>query len=190
MNKILKYSVFVILAWLLFHLFALLIFGLSDNYYNSDAILVFGNKVEETGEPSDRLKSRLDRAISLYNEGMTEIIVVSGALGKEGFEEAEVMKEYLMKNNIPKENIIVDNKGYTTYDTGKNFRDIAKQHDFHNVILVSQYYHLLRANLALKKFGISNIKHAKAIMPPEWRDFYSIPCEVVGYYAYLFKNYK
>jgi len=48
----------------------------------------------ESGEPSPRLQSRLDKAFDLYSKNYFQQIIVSGGLGKEGFEEALVMTEY------------------------------------------------------------------------------------------------
>jgi uncharacterized SAM-binding protein YcdF (DUF218 family) len=189
MKSVIKYFILFCIAWLVIHFTALLWVGLFDNVSQSDAVLIFGNKVETTGVPSERLKSRLNKGAELYKKNMAPLIIVSGGIGKEGYDEAQVMKDYLMKEGIKSENIITDNQGATTYATAMNLKKIAAEKNIESVIVVSQYYHILRSKLAIQKIGIDSIYGAKANMFPEIRDLYSIPREMVGYYTYLFKDY-
>ncbi|PKK88557.1 MAG: hypothetical protein CVV64_18315 [Candidatus Wallbacteria bacterium HGW-Wallbacteria-1] len=106
-------------VWAALHLSVMLILGLSSEIKHSDAILIFGNKVETSGEPSERLKSRLDQGIKLYEQKMASLIIVSGGFGREGFDEALIMKDYLMKRGVPEDAIITDQKGSNTYQTAK-----------------------------------------------------------------------
>ena len=115
----LKYDLFfgVIFLWCLIHTIIIVIDGLHDNIDISDAAVVLGNKVELDGKPSKRLKGRLDRAVELYKKEYFEYIIVSGGIGKEGFNEAKVMKNYLVEKGIPNECVILDDKGYNSFMT-------------------------------------------------------------------------
>lgn len=155
----------------------------------ADAMVVFGNTVERSGVPSKRLAARLNRAEELYKSKFADVIIVSGGLGKEGYDEAKVMKDYLVAKGIPAQDIIEDNTGNTTYDTAKNTQKILKEQNKKSVILVSQYYHLARAKLAFRKVGIGPVFTAPAKNGVELRDPYSLLREFVGYYAYLFRKY-
>lgn len=186
LKRLLKYSLALFSLWFFIHLAILLAVGLNDQHHESDAILIFGNKVEVSGKPSKRLKSRLDEGIRLYKNGLAPIIIVSGGIGKEGFDEALVMRDYLLKMDIPEKAIITDSFGNTTHETVKN----TSRLDINNLIIVSQYYHILRAKMALKKSEFKEVYSSYAKIPPELRDFYSIPREIVGYYVYLFKGYN
>ncbi len=88
--------------------------GLTDELGNADAGLVLGNTVNREGQPSARLRARLDRALVLYRGGYFPLIVVSGAIGKEGHDEASVMHDYLVKRGIPPNRVVVDSEGRTT----------------------------------------------------------------------------
>src|SRR4051812_22536719 len=77
------------------HAVALLASGLWDSGTKADVAVVFGNTVGPDGRPSPRLAARLDRAIELYRSGEVPKIIASGGLGRERFEEAEVMARYL-----------------------------------------------------------------------------------------------
>ena len=157
-----------------------------DNVQPADVAVILGSGVQANGEPMDRLKARLDKGIELYNNKQTKILITSGGIGKEGFDEAKVMTQYLIDHNIPSENIITDSEGSTTENTAKNTVVIIKQHNFHSVIIVSQYFHITRTRLAFNKEGITTVysTHANYF---EIRDVYSIAREFFAYYAYVLK---
>lgn len=94
------------------------------------------------------------------------------------------MKNYLINHNIPDLAIIVDHHGNTTENTAKNSARIMQMRGFKSAIVVSQYFHIKRAALALLQCGISTVYTAHANYF-EWRDIYSISREVIGYYSYL-----
>lgn len=188
-KKFIKYLSLFFAVWITIHIVVLLTVGL-NNIQEADAILIFGNKVETNGEPSERLKSRLDEGIKLFKSNIAPLVIVSGGFGKEGFDEAMIMKEYLIGNRIPESAIITDQNGINTYQTAKNVAEIRKDKNIKSIIIVSQYYHLLRAKLAIQQFDFDTVYLSYAKMPPELRDLYSIPREIVAYYFYLFKNYE
>ena len=119
MKKALKYLILFFAVWLSLHTIIIVIVGLNDNVAQADAIVIFGNKVETDGTPSKRLQSRLDKGLELYNQGVAPLLIVSGGLGIEGYEEAVVMKEYLLNQGISEDAIIEDRNGYDTYQTSK-----------------------------------------------------------------------
>jgi uncharacterized SAM-binding protein YcdF (DUF218 family) len=189
-KKILKYIVIFFAVWMLIHAAVVIVDGLTDEIAPADVILIFGNKVRTDGTPSKELQSRLDEGVELYNQGIAPLVIVSGGLGKEGYQEAEVMEKYLVAKGIPENNIVEDGDGNNSYLTAKNLKSIANDRGIKKVIIVSQYYHILRAKLALSKFGFATVYSAHAKKWPGLRDLYSIPREIAGYYVYLFKNYN
>jgi len=160
--------------------------GLNDDCIKADAIVVLGNKVNSDGTPSARLKARLDKALELYQQGLSKNIVVSGGTGIEGFCEAKVMADYLTSNGVPDSLIIQDSLGVTTRMTTVNCKQIFKKQKWQSVIVVSQFYHLSRSKLAFKQVGFKEISSAHAKYW-EVRDFYSLAREVAGYFDYWIK---
>ena len=163
--------------------------GLNDDIHKADVALVFGNTVKPGGNPSPRLQARLTRTLELYRGGWFSTIIVSDGIGKEGYDEAAVMKNYLVAHGIPKDRIITDNQGTTTYASAENTLRFLREHKLNSVLVVSQYFHVPRARLALKKFGITPIYSAHA-QYFEARDIYSIGRELVGYICYSFRKYE
>lgn len=179
--------VFIVLfLWFIIHTIIIVTDGLNDDLANVDTAVVLGNKVELDGQPSNRLQARLDKAAELYEEGYFEYIVVSGGIGEEGFDEAKVMKEYLVNKAIPAEIILEESNGYNSYMTAENTSAIMKDLNLESVLVISQYFHISRTKLAFTKLGFEEVYSAHAEIF-EVRDFYSIIREFPAYYKYLFK---
>lgn len=151
--------------------------------------LVLGSKVELDGTPSPRLRARLDKAVQLYKAGNFPRILVSGGIGKEGYDEAAVMATYLEREGIPRDAILEDNSGNTTYDSARRIASLAAENSLRSVFVVSQYFHIPRARLALQKFGIETVFHAHAEYVEWFREPYSITRELAGCVTYHFKKY-
>lgn len=161
--------------------------GLTDHLGKADIALVLGSKVESDGRPSPRLRARLDKTVELYRAGYFPKVIASGGVGREGFDEAVVMRDYLVAGGVPAEHVIVDGLGTTTWASARNTAQILKQEKLTSVFVISQYFHLPRARLALRKLGITEIYSAHARFF-EGRDVYSSIREVVGYLSYLFRR--
>jgi vancomycin permeability regulator SanA len=157
--------------------------GLDDDLHAADLAVVPGSMVYPNGMPSPALQARLDQAAKLYHEGYFKLILVSGAHGKEGYDEPVVMRRYLEAHGVSHDAIFEDNQGYRTWETAKDTAAFLHAHDLKSVLIVSQYFHMLRCRLAFSKFGIQPIYTSHA---PLWsmRDFYAVPREVIGCIVY------
>jgi vancomycin permeability regulator SanA len=162
--------------------------GLSDNIDRSDVAVVLGNTVDLNGKPSARLQARLDKTIELYRQGIFKNTIVSGGVGKEGFDEAVVMKQYLVAHGLPSAGIFVDSKGDNTYLTSKRTAELMTEHQWQSAIAISQYFHLPRTKLALQRFGVKTVRtaHADFFEP---RDIYSIVREIFSYGSYQIRSF-
>ncbi|MBX7171347.1 MAG: YdcF family protein [Pyrinomonadaceae bacterium] len=174
---------------LLFAIPAILIIidGLNDEIGQADVAVVLGNTVQSDGNPSPRLQARLDKTIELYQKGFFPNIIVSGGFGVEGFDEAVVMRQYLINHNVPAENIYLDREGKTTNLTAKNSARIMKEHNWQSAMIISQYFHISRTRLAFSNYGISRVFSAHANYF-ELRDLYSLCREIIGYFSYLLRG--
>jgi uncharacterized SAM-binding protein YcdF (DUF218 family) len=161
--------------------------GMAEDQTHADALVVFGNKVEPSGEPSPSLASRLDEAVGLYQQGRAPWVIVSGGLGKEGWNEASVMADYLAGRGIPRSAILVDGEGNNTYLTALHTQQLAQAHGLQRFVLVSHFYHLPRARLAFQRLGMTqvSIAHAERFVA---RDFYyGLLREVIAFPVYFLR---
>ncbi|MDL4843082.1 YdcF family protein [Aquibacillus rhizosphaerae] len=184
-RKIVLFLIILMILWFVVHSIVIVADGLNDNLNETDVGVVLGNKVELDGQPSDRLRARLDKAIDLYLENYISHVIVSGGVGKEGFDEAEVMKNYLVNEGIPTENITTDSDGYNTLMTAENANKIMYQLELDTVTVITQYHHITRSKLAFEKQGFETVYGAHAEIF-QMRDFYSIFREFFAFYKYLF----
>jgi len=162
--------------------------GLRDHLSRADIGLVLGSKVDPDGTPSPRLRARLDMTLELFRGGYFPTVLASGGTGKEGYDEALVMRDYLVSHGIPKERVITDSAGMTTFASARNTLQIVRQQKLNSVLVVSQYFHIPRVRMALKRFGISEVYSAHARFF-ELRDIYSSPRELLGYFSYVCRHY-
>ena len=161
--------------------------GLFDHVGHADVGIVLGNTVNLDGQPSDRLQARLRKTAELYEKGYFPFIIVSGGMGKEGFDEAAVMRGVLIHDGVPAQNILLDPEGKTTYLTAKNSARIMQERGMKSAFIVSQYSHLPRARLAFHHFGVLPLYYAHANYF-ELRDVYSAAREVFGIAFYAWRD--
>lgn len=163
--------------------------GLTDEIGQADVGVVLGTTVEVTGVPSRRLQARLDQAALLYEQGLFPVVVVSGGLGREGYDEAYVMRQYLIEQGIPAEVVWMDREGASTYLTARNVSRMMEDHDMQSVFIVSQYFHVPRVRMAFRRFGVGEVyaSHARFF---ELRDIYSAAREVAALCSYATRTYE
>ena len=175
-------------AWGLVHLVVVLVDGCTDDERPADVAVVLGNHVSPGGEPSRRLQLRLERARALWLAGQAPRIIVSGGQDPGSPPEAEVMKHYLVARGVPAEQVIEDRGGINTHATARFVAAWLRARGERSAIAVSQYYHVTRTKLALRRFGV-DATGAHADLELELREPWSLLREVVGFYAYLVKDY-
>lgn len=98
------------------------------------------------------------------------------------------MRGYLIARGVPADAIITDNNGLDTYMTAQNTKKIFDERGLDSVLVVSNYFHISRARLALEKVGIDPVYSAHGHY--FWiGDIRSVPREVAGYAYYLLRKY-
>lgn len=118
---------------------------------HADCILVLGAGLKPDGSPSDMLRDRLSFACDLWNEGVSDTVLVSGDRASESYDEVTAMKNYLLAHGVPEEAILEDPKGYSTSESLKRAKDVF---GYENVVVVTQRYHLYRALYIAQKTGL------------------------------------
>lgn len=83
-------------------------------------------------------------------------IIVSGGQGSDELvSEAFAMKKYILSQNIPEEDIIMEDKSTTTYENlkfSKVIMDNTKEK--YSCIFVTNNYHVFRASIFARKTGL------------------------------------
>jgi uncharacterized SAM-binding protein YcdF (DUF218 family) len=190
MRKLFRWLTILVLGLLALWLIAALILvinGLRERVEPADLAVVLGTEVYLNGEPSPQLKARLDRAIELFRQHLFPQIVVSGGIEQNGTDETLAMRQYLMRQGVPAEAILLDPRGSDTMDTAENTVALMNQHGWKRIIVISQYFHLPRCELAFRKAGTKHVLVSYARFFG-WHDLWAITRELVAYPVYYFKT--
>jgi len=133
--------------------------GRDDSFLRSrrtvDAIVVLG-AAQYDGRPSPQLRARLDHVVRLWNVPVAPLVVVTG--GKQigdRFTEAEASRDYLVSKGVPVEVIVIESRGASTYQSLEAVRDETRLNRWNDVVLVSDPYHLKRAQLVASELGMA-----------------------------------
>ena len=155
---------------------------------NVNTMMILGAKVNEDGI-SKTLKRRLDKAIEYYNTNKNINIIVSGGQGSdEVVTEALAMKNYLVKNGVSKDKIIMEDKATTTLENiifSKKINTDTKLKG--KVLIVTSDYHLFRGQIIASILGIDN-EGLCSISPLSSRIYYMIreyPTSIIDVYRSL-----
>ncbi len=116
-----------------------------------NCILILGAGVWGDGRPSHMLEDRLLQGIELYENGVSDRLLMSGDHGSKEYDEVNVMKGFAIDKGIPSDHIFMDHAGFSTYESIYRARDIFKAD---KVIIVTQRYHMYRALYIAEKLGL------------------------------------
>jgi len=115
-----------------------------------DCIIILGAGIRNN-KPSPMLEDRLLTGLDLYKKYNNSKIIVSGDHMYHDYDEVNVMKKYLIDNQIPSKNIFMDHAGISTYDSIYRAKKIFKAN---KVIIITQEYHLYRALYIANQLGL------------------------------------
>lgn len=150
----------------------------ADDY---DAIIILGCGVTPDKNPTRMLKDRLDTAISLYNSGVCDTLLMSGDHGKDGYDEVNTMLNYAVEHGVRAEDIFLDHAGFSTYET---MYRASRIFGIKKAVVVTQEYHLYRSMYNAEAMGI-DVTGVKAVSDP----FFEQPYYNVREYVARFKDF-
>lgn len=120
-----------------------------------DTCIILGSPAKEDGTISRMQKTRMDKAIKLYQQHLTATLLVSGGGVRNQHIEADVMAAYAVHKGVNQADIIVENKAQNTYDNLRYAKILCEQRDFHQILVVTSRFHVRRANFFVHKFFTS-----------------------------------
>lgn len=117
--------------------------GLREPPYEAfDAIVVLGCRVFEDGRPSLSLRRRTERAVALWRRGLAPTIVLTGGHGAAPISEAAAAAAIARALGVPDDALVLEERSTTTE---QNAREAATVVDAARVLVVTDSYHVLRA---------------------------------------------
>lgn len=122
----------------------------ADDIPKAECIMVLGARVYKD-RPSHMLEGRLEAAISLYFKQKAPQILVSGGGAGTDFDEAIVMRRYLISRGVPTESIIMDHAGINTYQSCYN---ATFKFGYKKILIATTEYHMQRSLFLATKLGL------------------------------------
>lgn len=122
-----------------------------------DCALVCGCPANLNGSPSAVMRSRVERAVRLWQEGKVKKLFFTGGRVKNPHIESEIMKEYAVSLGVPGEQIITETKSVSTYHNMMQSKHVMEEAGLKNCVVVTNDWHLRKANHYAKKFGLDYV---------------------------------
>jgi len=148
---------------------------LADQVPNAPVAIVFGAGLASKGKPSPMLAERLETAVRLYRSGKVEKILVTGANLTRSHDETKAMGQYALARGVPREMILRDDAGFSTYDSCYRAKAVF---GIERATLVTQRFHLPRAlfianSLGLDAIGVAADEGTRGRLINEGRELFS-----------------
>ncbi len=108
-----------------------------------------------------------------------QVIVSGGNPQRHSAAEADTYLPYLLRDQVPRADIVLENTSRTTYENARNVSAILNRSPYDTLILVTSAYHMPRALLDFRRFGlepqpmISNTRHAQLGVLPRYDNLVS-----------------
>jgi uncharacterized SAM-binding protein YcdF (DUF218 family) len=131
-----------------------------------DAIIVPGYPFNPNGKMNPIYKVRLFWAYHLYKSGKAKHIIVSGSAVHTPYVESKVYALYLIELGIDPNHIIIEDRAEHSLENVFFSMEIAKEHGFENVAIVSDKAHTFMMKYLAKKF---DHEITADFMPAKWR---------------------
>lgn len=129
-----------------------------------EVALVFGtSQFLRSGRSNPHYYGRINLAAQLFQQGRVEHLLLSGDNRSLYYNEPAKMQQDLLDRGVPLEAMTLDSAGFSTFDSLKRSRDV---YGLHQLVLITQEYHLPRALFIADHLGIE--ASGCAAEGPEW----------------------
>jgi uncharacterized SAM-binding protein YcdF (DUF218 family) len=158
-NRVLIGLFLVLFAYYGVTLIQVMAAGRSHDSPQVDAIVVLG-VAQYDGRPSPQLAARLDHVVTLWNDDVAPIVVVTGGNQPgDRFTEAEASQIYLVDRGVPEDVIVMEDRGTTTYESLAAVAVLLEDAQAGDgatveVVVVTDPYHAYRSKLIAEEVGL------------------------------------
>ena len=114
-----------------------------------DVIIVAGCRVHPSGQPSDALARRAERAVALWREGLAPEVIFTGGVGAGGVSEAAAAARHAESLGLPASVIRLEDQSSSTEENARYASLLAQGA---RVIVVSDAYHVWRAERVFGRY--------------------------------------
>jgi uncharacterized SAM-binding protein YcdF (DUF218 family) len=163
----------------------------TDYATRADVILVLGCRVGRDGGPSQCIRARAGHAADLYKRGIAPWVIATGGETSQGPVESVVLRQALEEGGVPPEAIVEESQAHNTIQNFRYSSAIMREHGWRNAVLVTEPYHINRAALIARDFGLE-VYPSPAVDSPTWANFgpraYNLGRDTVSLMLYQMKS--
>lgn len=100
--------------------------------------------------------NRLTQSVELYNMGIIKrLLITHGSLGNTDNSEAHIIVDYLVKSGIPRQDLIIENKGLNTYENALYTKKVLdKIPNKGKSLLLTSAFHMSRSKKCFDRVGL------------------------------------
>ncbi len=146
-------------------------YGRDDRPEAAETIIVLGSGLRRDGRPGDALYRRSVWAAQLYAQGYAPHVICTGGVGRnQTRSEADACRGVLVAQGVPFEVIYLEELSRSTEENAIFAGQIMQENDWQTALLVTDSFHMLRANWI---FNTQGIAHSRSPVPRDWvRDYF------------------
>jgi uncharacterized SAM-binding protein YcdF (DUF218 family) len=153
-----------------------------DEARPADIIIIMG-AAEYRGRPSPVLRARIDHGLGLYRRKLApRILTTGGAGGDPVYTEGEVARNYLVRQGVPSEAILVESEGESTWESTAIAAEMMRRMNLKSAIVVSDGYHIFRTKKMLEFRGLDVYGSPRPDVPEgTWRETWLFARQAIAY---------
>ena len=108
--------------------------------------IILGNRLNDDGSITEIMRKRLEATIRLNELFAPTKIILSGGVAnpKAGMSEAQVMRDYLIKNGVDGDKLVLEDKSMTTKQNAEYSVPIAAKLGATEILLCTSTEHMMR----------------------------------------------
>lgn len=130
-------------------------YGGDNQAQEADVIVVLGSGLRRNGTAGDALTRRSRWGADLYFDGYAPVILCAGGYGyKSPRSEASACRDVLLAEGVPDDVIYLEENSKSTEENAINTQKILEDEGWEDIILVTDSFHMLRAQWIFSDQGI------------------------------------
>jgi uncharacterized SAM-binding protein YcdF (DUF218 family) len=122
---------------------------------NAKAIVMLGARVLPSGYAAPALQYRAQKAAELYLQGRAPLIIFSGGSARGLPSEASIARDLAVKAGVPASACVLEDQSHSTKENAELSVPLLRERGISEVLLVSDGYHLLRAQAQFARLGVA-----------------------------------
>jgi uncharacterized SAM-binding protein YcdF (DUF218 family) len=153
-KRLFLFIISIIIIYIFITAVNICIYSKVDNKQPADVAIILGaGATDESISPV--FQERINHGISLYQNNYVKKLIFTGGTGKGNQNsDAYIAMQYAIKQGVPANDILLEEKSTITQENIKNAKDIMDKNSYHTAIIVSDPLHMKRAVLMAENYKI------------------------------------